>query len=106
MKNWFKIIWAILLIIASWVVNGCISQILWGSVVTPVAMDLGYTLPEVKTIYWVLFWAILYIICLRPSKKTLEPEMDMDKMTFKLLMNWMLKFTYTMIALLIANLCL
>lgn len=106
MKNWFKMFWAILLIIASWVVNGCISQMLWCDVVIPIATDMGYTLIETKTVYWMLLWAILYIICLKPNSKSLEPEMDVDKLTFKLLMNWVLKFVYALIAIIITNICL
>lgn len=106
MKNLFNVIWAIVLIIASWVVNGCISQMLWGSVVIPIANDIGYTLPDVKIVYWILFWAVLYIVCMRPNKKSLEPEFDIDKMTFKLLMNWVLKVVYTLIAIIITSICL
>lgn len=106
MKNWFNVIWAILLVIASWVVNGGISQTLWCGVVIPVANDIGYTLPDVKITYWILLWAILYIVCLRPSKKTLEPQFDIDKMTFKLLMNWVLKLVYALIAVTITGICL
>lgn len=106
MKNWFNVIWAILLVIASWVVNGCVSQMLWSDVVIPIANDIGHTLPEVKTIYWILLWSILYIICLRPSKKTLEPQIDIDKMTFKLIMNWVLKIVYALIAIIITDICL
>ena len=106
MKNWFKMIWAILLIVASWVVNGCISQMLWSDVVIPIANDIGYTLPVVKTACWILLWAVLYIVCMRPNKKSLEPEIDIDKMSFKLLMNWVLKFVYTLIAIIITSICL
>ena len=106
MKNWFNLIWAIVLLIASWVVNGCISQMLWSSVVMPVANDIGYALPYLKTVYWILLWAVLYIICIRPNKKSLEPETDIDTLTFKLLMNWALKFVYTLIAIIITGICL
>jgi hypothetical protein len=106
MKNWFNVIWAILLVIASWVVNGGISQTLWYGVVIPVANDIGYTLPDVKTSYWVLLWAVIYIICMRPNKKSPEPEIDIDKMAFKLLMNWVLKLVYALIAVIITNICL
>lgn len=104
MKNWGNLIWGILLIIASWCVNGCISQLLWDGVVTPVFADIGYTLPDTKTVYWILLWAIAYITCLRPSKKNDEIELEMA--SFKLLINWILKLVYALIAVIITNICL